>query len=162
VQRLARLRDEVARLGEKLDTANELIEAQGKVSALLGGDVPPERRTEHEQAVEQADRRVVADGSVSTGPAVAFGVHPRTWRHRRQKAAGTVCRNGHHGPNPPARNRTHPAKIDDDTRAEIRSTLCERRFCDLAPAQVYATLLDEERLSGVGVNDVQDSPCRRT
>ena len=33
---MARLRAEVAELGEKLDTANELIEAQGKVSALLG------------------------------------------------------------------------------------------------------------------------------
>ena len=32
---MARLRAEVAELGEKLDTANELIEAQGKVSALL-------------------------------------------------------------------------------------------------------------------------------
>ena len=33
---LARLRAEVTKLEEKLDTANELIEAQGKVSALLG------------------------------------------------------------------------------------------------------------------------------
>jgi len=32
---LARLRSEVARLEEQLDTAHELIEAQGKVSALL-------------------------------------------------------------------------------------------------------------------------------
>ena len=32
---MARLRAEVTRLGDKLDTANELIEAQGKVSALL-------------------------------------------------------------------------------------------------------------------------------
>ena len=33
---LARLRAEVTRLEEQLDTANELIVAQGKVSALLG------------------------------------------------------------------------------------------------------------------------------
>lgn len=33
---LARLRAEVTKLEEKLDTVNELIEAQGKVSALLG------------------------------------------------------------------------------------------------------------------------------
>ncbi len=33
---MARLRAEVTKLEEKLDTANELIEAQGKVSALLG------------------------------------------------------------------------------------------------------------------------------
>lgn len=33
---LSRLRAEVTKLEEKLDTATELIEAQGKVSALLG------------------------------------------------------------------------------------------------------------------------------
>jgi transposase len=33
---MARLRAEVTKLEERLDTANELIEAQGKVSALLG------------------------------------------------------------------------------------------------------------------------------
>ena len=72
----------------------------------------------------------------------AFGVHPRTWRHRRQKEAGTLPERPSRA-KPEAEKRPHPAKIDDATRTEIRSTLCERRFCDLAPAQVYATLLDE-------------------
>ncbi len=73
----------------------------------------------------------------------AFGVHPRTWRHRRQKKAGTLPERRSRA-RPAGEKRSHPAKIDDDTRGEIVSTLCERRFCDLAPAQVYATLLDEE------------------
>ncbi len=37
----------------------------------------------------------------------------------------------------------HPARISDVERDEIAAVLCEDRFCDLAPAQVYATLLDE-------------------
>ena len=79
------------------------------------------------QAIDEWSPRVGIDRACW-----AFGVHPRTWRHRRQKAAGTA-----------GEKHSHPAKIDDDTRAEVRAKLCERRFCDRAPAQVYATLLDE-------------------
>jgi len=72
----------------------------------------------------------------------AFGVHPRTWRHRRQRAAGRLADRRSRA-KPAAKKRSHPAKIDDATRTEISSTLCERRFCDLAPAQVFWALLDE-------------------
>jgi putative transposase len=42
--------------------------------------------------------------------------------------------------------RTLPAwTLPATEREEIRSVLCEDRFGDLAPAQVYATLLDEGR-----------------
>ena len=36
-----------------------------------------------------------------------------------------------------------PWRICDPERDQIREALCEERFCDLAPAQIYATLLDE-------------------
>jgi putative transposase len=36
-------------------------------------------------------------------------------------------------------------RLDDDERVRVLSMLNEDRFCDLAPAQVYATLLDEEQ-----------------
>ena len=71
----------------------------------------------------------------------AFGVSPRTWRHRRQGADGRL----------PARpSRAKPPdelvlpswRIDDAERARIRAILCSEEFCDLAPAQIYATLLD--------------------
>ena len=71
----------------------------------------------------------------------AFGVSPRTWRHRRQDTDGRL----------PARpSRAKPAgelvlpawRIDDAERARIRAILCSEEFCDLAPAQIYATLLD--------------------
>jgi putative transposase len=38
-----------------------------------------------------------------------------------------------------------PRTLGADERAEVLSALNADRFCDLAPAQVYATLLDEGR-----------------
>jgi putative transposase len=71
----------------------------------------------------------------------AFGVNPRTFRHRRQQAAGRGrVRPSRASGRPP---RPHPARIDDQARARIVAVLCEPRFVDLAPAQIYATLLDE-------------------
>ncbi len=72
---------------------------------------------------------------------VAFGVSPRSWRDRRQCAAGRPRQR-------PSRatglaRQAHPARIPNDERASIRELLCSERFCDLAPAQVYAALLDE-------------------
>ncbi len=71
----------------------------------------------------------------------ALGVSARTWRHRRQQAEGR-------GRGRPSRasgrpRRAHPARIDDAERNRIVGVLCQRRFADLAPAQIYATLLDE-------------------
>ena len=37
-----------------------------------------------------------------------------------------------------------PRRLGDAERAQVLSMLNADRFCDLAPAQVYATLLDEE------------------
>ncbi len=72
----------------------------------------------------------------------AFGISPRTYRYRRQGAKGRL-------PERPSRatpKETHkqlPWKIPEPERDEIRAALCSDRFVDLAPAQVYATLLDE-------------------
>ena len=38
-----------------------------------------------------------------------------------------------------------PRKLSADARATVLATLNSERFCDLAPAQVYAMLLEEER-----------------
>jgi len=71
----------------------------------------------------------------------AMGVAPRTWRHRRQQAQGRGrVRPSRATPGPP---KPHPARIDDAERQRIVGLLCTQRFADLAPAQVYATLLDE-------------------
>ncbi|WP_370332564.1 IS3 family transposase [Mycolicibacterium hippocampi] len=71
----------------------------------------------------------------------AFGVSERTFRHRRQAAEGRL-------PDRPSQARprhewkSHPARLSDAERAEIATILCSEEFADLAPAQVYATLLD--------------------
>jgi putative transposase len=70
----------------------------------------------------------------------AFGVNERSNRHRRQNA------DGRSRPRPqwePRERRPHPARLSDAEKQQIISVLCEERFCDLAPAQVYTTLLDE-------------------
>lgn len=73
---------------------------------------------------------------------VDLGSHQRTWRHRRQAAEGRLPTRPSRA-TPAAEHRVHPARIPDPDRAVIRGVLCEQRFVDLAPAQVYATLLDE-------------------
>lgn len=72
---------------------------------------------------------------------VAFGVSPRTWRHRRQAADGRLGDRPSRA-KPPGELVLPDWRIDDDERARIRAVLCSEEFCDLAPAQIYATLLD--------------------
>lgn len=71
----------------------------------------------------------------------AFGVNERSHRHRRQRDDG---RGRVRPPMDPNRaRRPHPAALVDAEKDVIVDTLCSDRFCDLAPAQVYPTLLDE-------------------
>lgn len=69
----------------------------------------------------------------------AFGVNARTFRHRRQARAGRVPKRER-----PVRARApHPAALTAGEKLEVLDTLCCERFCDLPPAQVFNTLLDE-------------------
>lgn len=47
------------------------------------------------------------------------------------------------GPKPSSPRKPHPRALNADQRAEVLTTLNSDRFCDQAPCQVYATLLDE-------------------
>jgi putative transposase len=72
----------------------------------------------------------------------AFGVAERTFHHRKAAAEGRVA------PRPsrakPAADRVPvPWRIPDPERDHIKNVLCSDRFGDLAPAQIYTTLLDE-------------------
>ena len=73
--------------------------------------------------------------------AAAFGLNPRTWRDRRQTADGR----GRDRRRPPRERRAPPSQLTDTEKDIVVAMLCEDRFADLAPAQVYATLLDEGR-----------------
>lgn len=46
---------------------------------------------------------------------------------------------------PPSRRKISPRKLGDAERQAVLAVLHEQRFADLAPAEVYATLLDEGR-----------------
>lgn len=45
----------------------------------------------------------------------------------------------------PAERRGHPRGLSPNEKAEVLEVLHEERFADLAPAEVYATLLEEGR-----------------
>lgn len=71
----------------------------------------------------------------------AFGVNERTYRHRRQRSDGRgPVRASRATGRPP---RPHPASLSEAEKDLVIETLCSERFVDLAPAQVYTTLLDE-------------------
>jgi putative transposase len=71
----------------------------------------------------------------------AFGVSDRVRRRARQAADGRLA------PRPSRASgcaRVLPAwRIPDGERDAIVAVLCEPRFCDLAPAQIYHHLLDD-------------------
>jgi putative transposase len=70
----------------------------------------------------------------------AFGVNERSHRHRRQRDQGRLRLRPPADPRP---RRPHPASLSVKEKDLIVETLCSERFWDLAPAQVYSTLLDE-------------------
>ncbi len=70
----------------------------------------------------------------------AFGVSERSHRHRRQRDQGRLPLSPPAAPGP---RRPHPASLLEVEKDLIIETLCSERFADLAPAQVYSTLLDE-------------------
>jgi putative transposase len=72
----------------------------------------------------------------------AFGVAERTWHHRKAAAEGRLAPR----PSRAKHSEEHqpvPWRIPDAEREHIKNVLCSERFGDLAPAQIYATLLDE-------------------
>lgn len=70
----------------------------------------------------------------------AFATAERSFHHRRQRDEGRLRLPP---PADPAPRRPHPASLSDGEKDLIVEALCSERFCDLAPAQVYSTLLDE-------------------
>jgi len=70
----------------------------------------------------------------------AFGTSERSFHHRRQRDEGRLRLPPPADPTP---RRPHPASLGDAEKDDIVETLCSERFWDLAPAQVYSTLLDE-------------------
>jgi len=70
----------------------------------------------------------------------AFGVNPRTYRHRRQARQDRLPAREKGAGKPRA---PHPAALSLEEKERILKELCSPRFQDAAPAQVFTTLLDE-------------------
>ncbi len=64
------------------------------------------------------------------------------WLQARRQAEEVAAAVAEHAPKPQS---AHPRALSEAERAEVRSVLNSDRFMDSAPAQVYATLLDEGR-----------------
>ncbi|MBV6703543.1 IS3 family transposase, partial [Kitasatospora aureofaciens] len=65
----------------------------------------------------------------------ALGVNRATWyRHHRKSPAP---------PKPVRESRPHPKALSPEEREKVVAKLNGERFKDTAPAEVYATLLDE-------------------
>lgn len=70
----------------------------------------------------------------------AFGVNQRSYHHRRQRDEGRLVLPPPAVPKPRA---PHPASLTEAENQHVIDVLCSERFGDMAPAQVYTTLLDE-------------------
>lgn len=62
------------------------------------------------------------------------------WLQARRQAEEAIAAVPEAAPEP---ENAHPRALSEAERAEVRSVLNSDRFMDMAPAQVYATLLDE-------------------
>lgn len=102
------------------------------------------------EAFEVARERALEDLTSTVGRAracAAVGVNRATW-YRRNRLSPVP-------PRPERPRRPHPRALTAIERAEVVATLNSPRFADPAPAQVWATLLDE------GVHPCSESTMHR-
>jgi len=119
---------EIARLQARLERAEGLIAVQKKSCADPGYPARERRERVMQTVTEMAPRLGLAP---TCAAALAL---PRATYYRGQQ------------PRPEPKPRPAPARaLPPEEREQVLATLHEPRFVDLAPAQVYATLLDESR-----------------
>ncbi|MBC7792844.1 MAG: IS3 family transposase [Clostridia bacterium] len=110
---------------KRAERAEAIVEIQKKPFTAVGDSTPTQQRGQLVSAVQQ-HATVFAVATMC----LALGVARATF-YRRVKAR--LCK-----------PRTSPQrKLGDEERGQVLMALNADRFCDLAPAQVYATLLDE-------------------
>ncbi|MEJ7892928.1 MAG: IS3 family transposase [Solirubrobacteraceae bacterium] len=132
---LAALRRRAERAEAELVRARRVIEVQGKRLSASGRAARAQRRGREHRAMIEATVEELTP-VIGTRPACrALGASPATIYRRRNPP-----------PPRPARPRTPPARALTQTeRAAVLAELNGERFADSAPAQVWATLLDEGR-----------------
>jgi transposase-like protein len=105
-----------------------------KKSGFPAGDNPGDVR-QRQNAMRETVVAMAPSGGLTTAICAALGVSRScVHRHRtRRNALATVAR----------RRPRPPRALDPQERQAVLDLLREPRFVDLAPAEVYATLLDE-------------------
>ena len=131
---LARLQKRMARLELELDKARKVIEIQSKLSALLEGLAAESAAPASEPALMVDSAATELAPLVGTkGACQAVGRARATYyRHSRPTA-----------PEPPGIRRRSPRALVPAEVSEVLEVLHSERFIDMAPAEIYATLLDE-------------------
>ncbi len=125
-RKVLELQRENTRLKRRAERAEGLVELQKSVGAA-GDPAAEARRGEVMQAVTDLGARLGIAASCA-----ALGL-PKATYYRALK------------PRPPRRTQTCHRALGVDERRAVLDVLHEPRFAELAPAQVYATLLDEGR-----------------
>lgn len=92
---------------------------------------------------------------LGTGAACVAAGRSRATHYRRHRSSPAPLR-----PAPvPQAARAQPAALSAVERERILAVLHSERFADAAPAQVWATLLDEGRLPGVAGDVLPAAPA---
>ena len=125
------------RLKVKLAKAEAIIEVQGKVQALL------------EAALQERGHRRLVDTIIDTAVDELVAADRPQYGHARRSAGPGRPTTGGTAPRRCTGHRHHDRRshraLTEDQVDEIVDVLNSERFCDQAPAQVWATLLDEGR-----------------
>ncbi|NJL72749.1 MAG: IS3 family transposase [Candidatus Competibacteraceae bacterium] len=131
-EEVQRLRKQNLRLEHRLKQAEAIIEIQKKGLGNLGHPPGLDRRSRRDALMATVQDK---GAEVAVAPLCAALDVPRASLYR------TMARAAH--PPAPREKPVVPRALDAHERGKVLDTLHEPRFVDLAPQQVYATLLDE-------------------
>ncbi|MGB8465106.1 MAG: IS3 family transposase [Terrimicrobiaceae bacterium] len=137
-EKIARLEQEKRQLEQELAKARFVVDVQGKTARALGDGL---RERGHRAEVDAMTDRAVAElaGRIGVRDAcVAVGASQAGYyrRHRVSPAPERAAPIAH-------RDRPQPRALSEAEQQAILDVLYSQRFVDMAPAEVWATLLDE-------------------
>ncbi|HLK73764.1 MAG TPA: IS3 family transposase [Streptosporangiaceae bacterium] len=135
---IARLTKEKAKLEQELAKARFVVDVQSKLQAPLGDDLRGRGHRARAELVTDAAITVMAPRIGTRAACAAAGVPQATWyrRHRISPPPQRPVRVPH-------AERVQPRALALAEREAILDALHSDRFADLAPAEVWAILLDE-------------------
>jgi len=138
-EQIASLQAEKQRLEQELAKTRAVVDVQAKLHACALGDALRERgyRSEVDAVTDQAVTQLAPQLGVRAACEAVGAAQASYYRRHRQSAAPAR-------PEPvPHRQRHQPRALSAAEQQAILDTLHSHRFVDLAPAEVWATLLDE-------------------